>query len=284
MAKKTKKNIEKNIEDFFKWKWRCLQRRPEYKQDYAKWVELNTKLSNFINSDEDPSASEISETKRLIEEINKIQEKYGTLDLPDPNDNDKVGGIFLRAGTSHGNVSVRWLGWPLESPKDDYRDFKVNIWGKKGIILHEISQLIDYERKNAKRNYSVIQKFHKSPHLRNSDRYFKVFDLRNKKPPMTYRNIAASLVKDGQCKNTDLDKVENLAKKDFGVAFKEIYDIPYKRHGKSMLKKSDSKACSECPKHSQCNDMCADLLYEMELIEVKQQHKLLRKGEMNMLA
>lgn len=154
--------------------------------------------------------------------------------------------------------------------KKRYLSFRIDTFQDLDLIKVALSDYLKVINNTFRKAYGI--KIPKSIHLRNAYRYFKAFDFRNKKPPLSFLYIASTLINEGYYKNKTLEQVIQLAKNDFRTIFKKIYDIPYKEYDKKEFKKSDFKECRDCAARSNCKEPCADLEYQLAEVEVKQKH------------
>ena len=307
MAKKSKE-IDKHIEDTFDFKKECLRRNPEFisdvtkcwqmiKQDYLNSFEIKrdfVKKYGFLPPREehldDPALWEGSKYCNIVSIISPdkdVQKEFLNGKNPSEVIRKKVElSLLLDKDPPHPflkNIHFLLGTKPLKSLPlllEDERFLTVRIdTDRDEEIINRIFAEELKKIKQMKKEYKIGVKRDNTPHLDKAQRYFRVFDLRNKKPPTSYKHIAMTLIKEGYYKGKVLDRAENLAKKNYGVIFKEIYGMPYKEYDKSKLNKSDFRTCEGCPKYHECKEPCAELDYAVASVEVKQKHRLSSEGD-----
>lgn len=288
MATKSRKIAQKNIELFYCFKWECLRRRPGYKEAFKKYSDFSNRLQDLYNLtesgeynlDEDTIAKYRKEQSRLHKEMKQILNIYRTETMPDPDGSDQWMEIYTAtcAVVKNPENELEVIFESLTGKENI--DVKIDIWRDKKIIQSQLLDIIDRERKYRKSKGFKSERFDRSPHLTKIDRYFKVFDYRNQKPPISYDRIVANMQKLGYYKKTTLEKAINLVKKDYQTAFLWIYGIPYKEFDKKELRKSDFKGCGDCSKKrdGSCKELCAEAAYAVSLVEVKRKEKLFDRG------
>jgi len=278
MAKKTGKHIKEDIIKLFKHKWEYLRKRPGYKEDQQAFDELSGKEALLYSKRSCLNSTEKAKYYKITNAQKALLKKYNVKDMPDPNDDN--GWEVLRFD-NYAVIPLNRIICDFELLNSNYKDFKIDIWRKKETVIQEVSDWIDELQEEEKHKLKEVEKFDKSPHLRNSSKYLRVFELRNKKPPTPYRTIVVTLMKEGYYSNTSIikkiDRAESLVKKDYAVAFKEVFGIPYKEHNMNELRKSDFKTCEGCAKYNSCKEPCSEAEYAISLVEVNQEERLLTK-------
>ena len=293
MATKTKKETEANIERFYRFKVECLKRRPGWLDACKKFSRLAEKYASIYSDDEtckkygkrlDKCAS------KLEGEMSKIESEYKYILLPADTESGEAWKLLrerTRAVIKLPKVNDRPDEQDLEVLLcDDPRTVltvQVDIFREKTIIKQEFLALLDKEKKSLEAKGLTFEEFDKGPHLENTARYFRVYELRDKRPPTPYRNIAAIIIKEGLCENIDINAVEGIVKQNYATIFQQIFDMPYKKYDKKALKHSDFKGCTKCPKRDMCKELCPEAEYAVSLTQVTQKEKLPEKGLDNML-
>lgn len=287
MASKTKKQVRENIEAFFRFQCGCLFRRPEYekaREEYIKLEKEEDAIFDKIHSssnDEKTQEHYLLKNQERLDKMNAILRQYYTSFMPNPNNPEAWKELY-----AYNQAVVKEFKpgqWAFaKGTGKSAKNFKVDIWRDKKIILHELSEWIDKEKQRELKKDKKGENFDKSPHLDKVDRYFAVFDLRNKKPPLEYRKIILKLRQfyplGENLKTADsnkiISKVIDQARHDFQVAFKSIYKIPYKKFDKDNLKKSDFTMCDNCSERKVCKELCAEMERFLSEGDVKQGHRV----------
>lgn len=281
MAFKTGKKIKQELEAFFRFRTECLNRHPDYAKDYRKMVKYSDEMDRLAVDMTDNYEEELEEEyDQIAQDYSALLIKYNVRRHPPPKPNDPNGWRTLQES----NMAVvlesndaRWIDPMIYSLSGihHYEQFRVDIGRDKKESLRELSAWIDKVRILRKKKGDKQAREEKIQ-LSKADRYFKVFDLRNKKPPVSYNQIALKLL-DEHYPHKSLEQAEAMAKHDFRRIFKAIYGISYKEYDSGKLIKSEFKGCHECPKRNECRDLCADAEYALSLIEVKQKHHIGKK-------
>lgn len=317
MATKTKKILQQHLEDFYKFRWEALKRNPEYREDYERWREYSKKLKVT------PTNLKLYERSitKLLWERNKFEDKcrkkYKILSMVDPDDCkhwwhtdyrvvakiipqrvkktkkdieiDKL--LRLAFDKRDKKAEKEFMSLCRKRCKDNlkyalrnnrYLTLEIDTSRDKEVIMHHIEKCIDYIIEEKKKK-NIRAEFDKTPHLDKYQRYFKVFDFRNQRPPLKYDVIASKLSGEGYYKDKNFDKVIYSVRKDYQVAFCWIFGAPYKEYDKAKFKKSNFESCKSCPKRNNCKEPCADLEYVLSQGDVKQKHYIGYKdiGEWN---
>ena len=274
MADKSKSKIDDKIAGFFECERERLIRMSGYKEAHRKYEKLNRedgKLEDKLL--EDISDTEIKNIQKRRQElrfsIDEILKRYRTSFMPSPNRND--GWKWLR---TYSRAVVKrpekgeWMfaGLSTRNPKI----FEVDIWREKEIILHEMLQWIDKARINDKKKGLLPTLLDRALNPALLKRSYAVFDLRNQKPPLGYRDIVLRLA--NLYKHKSLKKSMDLARHDYQKAFEIIYGVPYKKFDKNKLKQTDIKPCNKCHKFKNCKELCPEIEYYLSQSEAKQQH------------
>lgn len=286
MAHKTSKQIDKHLEETYRFRWECLRRRPEFISDVKNFLVFFKK----------------NPTKG-IELEHDFFEKYGIFppfvdDLSNPDRWDIVDSGYdivavvpdrpwyiAMPGKSYKVKERNWQNLLKKEKVEFYKHIlknnrfltlRIDIDRDKTIIERAISKKLTWIIEK-KKQFGLGGRLDKTLNLDKSERYFKVYDLRNEKPPVKYEKIALLLLNEKYYNGGEKDnlgQIVNLAKKDYATIFEEIHGIPYKWYDKSKLKKSDFKGCKQCPKTSVCKELCADMEYLLSQEEVKQRHRI----------
>jgi len=284
VATKSNKHIDKHIVDTFEFKKECLRRNPNFFSD----------LKNYWQSVKQEPSGHFKFLQNFVKKYGFIPPKKESLSQPDFMRDSRYCNIIsvvsadkiIRDKMEQGESPVEELEArcklalsehkslnPLMTILEDDRFLVLKIDTDrdeeiiKRVFVKELKEI-----KNMKKKYKIGSSYDKTPHLDKTKRYFKVFDLRAKKPPQSYERIALSLIKEGFFKNKSLEQAIASAKKDFSVAFKGIYSIPYKKFNKKEFNKTDFKGCKDCLKRSVCKESCAEMEYILCQQEVKQAH------------
>jgi hypothetical protein len=274
VTKKSKSELDKKIEGFFYCERERLIRMPDYKEAYRKYdklAEQEGKLEDELLEDMDKEARVKLQKKRqkIQQQIDEMLKRYRTRFMPSPDKADEW--KWMRA---YGRAVVKeleegeWMFAGLSTKTS--KIFEVDIWREKEVILHEMSQWIDKARVSDKKKGLLPTLLDKALNPALLKRSYAVFDLRNQKPPVRYRDVALRLAKFYKSKN--LKKMIDLARHDYQKAFEIIYGVRYKEFDKDKLKQIDIKPCTKCPKFKSCKELCAEAEYYVGQNEVKQQH------------
>lgn len=291
MARKTKKQIRDKLIGLSLLQYEKLIRNPTYCKDFIKYENKLAKLYKIYGK------NDIKTYKKLaFEEESKLVLKYKIVKMLDPlksfqslvKNNYELFPFDL-SQVSPAMLDMKYgLGEKMKNVKAAEEEDKIilchvledNRYAKiiidtdreKEIILLYVEWFIDWiTRKKSKFKIGKIPKA--SPrHLDKIDRYFKVFDLRNQRPPLGYTLIASKLSKEGYFKNKTLEQATESVKKDYRVAFKEVYGVSYKRHDRDKALKLGLKGCSDCDKKGSCKELCSEIEYMLSKEEVKQKH------------
>lgn len=291
MAKKTRTQVFKRIWNIHKLKVKGLIRNPEYRKDIKEFNDKKIKQVNFYQSADNEV---IKKYETMISgERNKLKKKYNISFLVDPDNPGadlcphKMGELERPVVTlpdlNRREVDLKSLykdkveiikiknDLSLILGEDRWLTVKIDLNKDKEILIFELENLINFYKDEV--NKLGLEKKHEIvPHLEKIDRYFRVFDLRNEKPPLSFKRIALNLIKDGLYKNKSLEQATALAKKDFCVAFRQVYGIAYKNYDKGKFKKIKFIGCKVCIKKENCKEPCAELEYLLVQEETKQKH------------
>jgi hypothetical protein len=147
---------------------------------------------------------------------------------------------------------------------------KLNLQQDKELLLFAVGKKIDQMQ-------SLIKKIGGVPNIEKLERYLAVFDLRNKRPPVPYDRILSELWKYYGSKKKSREKMINLCKRDFLVAFKAIYGVSYKEYRSKDINRSEAakKSCKECPSRNKCKELCADVAFSLTEETISRKEKLL---------
>ena len=274
MAKKYKELKEKQELDLWYKRAKTI-RKPEYIKDFNE-LKRQSGLSGDKNSTTifdkmhkimvkyNLQPSKYENDKKFIQLDKKLRNislnlmrKYDIPMVFDPNFPQEIS-VYSPIG--FGTIKPFEYNWSLHKlAKERYIPFIIDIYEDIENLDYDLEQWWS-SLKNFRERILKIP-IPKKPHLKKFERRIKVFDLRNNKPPVKFKKIAAILIKSGYCRNKSIEEVANLAVIDYQVAFKEIYCIPYKKFDKSKIKKSDFKGCDTCLKKKNCTELCADMEY-----------------------
>lgn len=304
MANQTSKEIKNKLEQLCKRQAGALLRNPDFIKEYKKWEEVEDK---FWDDSLGLTNNELSELQEKAWDIkNKICEKFNVGYLFKKEDPDFWRGMSFSAAchspdksyfdfikkveSDHPGGMLKLTKQQLkELTKHRLRDnrfakIEVDMYRDVGIIIDSVRELINGMQREMKK-YGLLKRFDKSPHRNKIDRYREVYDLRNSKPPMKFEKISLSMLSNGYYKGKSKEQAINLAKKDYGVYFKEIYGISYKKYDKSKLKKSDFKGCDNCEakKNGRCKELCPEAEYYLSLFTKKRSEALFNRGVIDII-
>ncbi|GEM_PF-5549090 len=127
---------------------------------------------------------------------------------------------------------------------------QVDMYRDKKVIINYVRELIN-EMKESIKNWGLLKRVDQRPNLDNSERYFKVYDLRNQKPPVMYSKIALKLFNYyplTRSKVESLDSIINNCKKDYAVIFEEIHGIAYEPEAGKRIRRENLECfpCNNC--------------------------------------
>ncbi len=288
MALKTsKKTYQKNYLHS-QLRWQIAVRNPDFSkaliQLFKKIDEINEKfgLPSITHPDYKSAVKKLdahSDLERMhviLPLIEKLKEKFNlstievnTARLPD--DIRRIFNIFT--------APVRFL-WNENPHPGRYIDLRIDALADLEVIKCQVGMMMKVICNGEKEGVFKIpgRESHKL-HLSKASTYIRVFDMRKRKPPVPYEEIATKLQKDGFYKGLTLKKVVNSARHDFSLIFEEIYGVPFKQYDAKKFKSAGIKECAICEKRSQCKELCAPISYLLSLEEVKQQHFISTKAD-----
>ena len=281
MSLKTKKRLkEKQQLDLF-YKLKKTIENPAYLKDYKEFQKKNelitSKVMYIMRQFNFRGFSNDEKYLNLIQKLHKLaselRHKYNIPLLFDPAFKDIKSLIFYPVGfgsiISSNNESLK------TQASKRYISYIIDTYEDTEILKYDLTEQIT-TLNAVRRNFGI--KIPKKPHLRNFERCMKVFEFRNQRPPVKYEKIALKLLKYYNGKNKSLERIVDNCKKDYEVAFEQVYHIPYKKYDKSELKKSDFKTCSGCNKYNSCKELCAEAEYALTQVESKRKERLFDKG------
>jgi hypothetical protein len=275
MARKTKRKLEKYLDAISLFKFKCLIRRPNYREAYEEYEKLHTLYNDYsmaVMGIDSQTGKEISisdskikkynyELCKIREGMDSIKKNYKTDYMYDPDTSEP----WKLIRNFNASATLKACSW-VDSV--DYKTVKVNIASEKEVILHEMSQLLDVMKKAKKEHEPKFQ-------INKARRRFMVFDFRNEKPPIPYNRILGRMQKQGYYNGKSLEKGINLVKKDYYTAFYWVSGMAYdKEYDKRQFKKSEFKGCENCPEHKHCKELCAEAAYAVREVEVSRKEKL----------
>ncbi|MDD4980130.1 MAG: hypothetical protein PHC54_02500 [Candidatus Omnitrophica bacterium] len=287
MALKTKKKLfEKlnNVEEAL-----CLSKisQPEF---FEAYLELETNLhsifkkigevyeKNKISHQNNPEYIKLKQHKKNL--ISNFYKKWGISPSSFKVVNSKIeidesikniDGIAVHIDTPLPEIIGK-----IVPAKEKYLTLLIDTFEEKEIILAEVSRIYDWI--NEMRTETGVKLPKDKCHVKVLVRRYKVFNLRNQRPPMKFKEIVFHMITKGFYKDETLEKAENLAKKDYAAAYRKIHGIPYKEHNKSQLKKSNFKGCASCEARQKCKEPCSQAEYYLSLDEKKQSELLFNRG------
>jgi hypothetical protein len=274
VAKKSKVELEKKIQDFFYCERERLIRMPGYKEAHRRYVKLakqEGKLEDELLEDMNAEARMKLQKKRqkIQNQINEMLLRYRTRFMPSLNKSDDW--KWMRA---YSKAVVKkpekgeWMFVGVSSSKP--KIFEVDIWRDKEVIKHELVEWIDKERAMDIGRVAQQESLNKALNANLLKRCFAVFDLRNQKRQLKYQDIVLRL--SNFYKGKSLEKMIDSARHDFQKAFEIIYGVPYKRFNKKEVEQSEIKTCDKCRKRKTCIKPCDDVMDLLNKLEVKRQH------------
>lgn len=280
MAHKTRKQIEKKVKELRRLKIAIAVRHPDFKKDYKEYIAEDKKIK-----EEDVFSG------KFLAQVKKFKDKYGIIPF-DPKEfkNRLSANIYgdvcqvkFKAPMDLASIfeKISALPFPrgyLNLCLEDYKwlNLKIDIDADLELLKQAVIREISYFQK-LKRKAGLPKSKERKVHLKNAERYFKVFDYRNRKPPLEYEKIALKMLRDYRGKNKELKTIMDNCKKDYAVAFEAIFGIPYKDFDKKMIDESKLTLCNTCNKRKVCRELCADMAALLSSIEVKCKEKLFDK-------
>jgi len=260
MSVKTRKRIQAELikKAYFRY-WR-LQNDPEYISFYAKERELKGKT----NTDEmrkfglgsflvDPS-KKIDWSNFNDEEI--LQTAPTAFDIPLKHTirQEILNNIQARLEAI---PSIRTVIYGDKSP---FLQFRVDLRFNKKEILESLSSQIDRMRK-VKRIKPFTREF-----INKIPLYAQIWDLRKGLPKKSFKEIGREL-------RQPFSTVVSRFKKAFELLYGKPYEsVEYKKKILAIIKK---KTCKDCPEYSPDCPGCPELMFELEMIEGGQPHKII---------
>lgn len=273
MAQKTSKDIDKHQEDKQRFQWECLRRKPEFISDVKNfWVSFKRNPIKGLELEHrffkkycifPPSAEDLSNPDRwdIIDSgydiVAVVPDRQWQKSMP--------GKTYLEKSKNWEkllkNKRVELYKHILRNNR--FLTLRIDTDRDKTIIERAISKKLRWIIEK-KKQFGLGRRLDKTPHLDKSERYFRVYNLRNKMPQMEFEKIALIMLGDGYYKEKSIEKAVNSVKKDYVVAFEEIFGVPYRKWEAKKLNKNKIESCDNCPERKLCEkrgQLCARVEY-----------------------
>ena len=151
--------------------------------------------------------------------------------------------------------------YELFRSNDNLMPVLIDLRFDKKEIFYQLSRKID----NFRRYYEIKFNRHRH-HISKFHLYAEVWDLRKGLPKKSFKEIAR-----------ELKRAFPTVVSQFKKAFELLYGKPYESgdYKKRILAIIRKKTCTDCPERASCQPPgCPELIFELEMIEGKQQHKI----------